>query len=127
LEHNPESLAAVTEDDDLSTYWQACFWGGRSEYFLKVSKELEERTDKDLEKNIIAKFWDESFLNKYFIENKNLVYTYDPSYSYPATRPIPGPFKKKIVHDEDPKVMGKATSIKNTLMKDTVPGYKRPD
>jgi hypothetical protein len=29
FETNPKSCAAISEDDDISTYWQGCLWGGR--------------------------------------------------------------------------------------------------
>lgn len=98
FDFNPLSKASVNENDDLSTYWQACFWGGKGKEFLELSKELEKRTNQDFEKKVIALWHDESHLNKYFIERKEKVYTYDPSYAYPQKRPIIKPFKKKIVH-----------------------------
>jgi len=98
FEFNPISKAAVSENDDLSTYWQGCFWGGKTKEVLNLSKELEKRTNADFKKDFIAAWHDESHLNKYFIERKKEVYTYNPSYAYPKKRPIPKPFKKKIVH-----------------------------
>jgi len=98
FEVNPNSRAAVNRKDDLSNYWVGAFWGGQSNSILKLSKELEKRINKDLKENFIAKWHDESHLNKYFVENKHLVYTLDPSYAYPEFKPIPKPFKKKIVH-----------------------------
>ena len=74
------------------------FWGGKTKEVLKLSKELEKRTNIDLKKGIIPVWHDESYLNKYFIEHKKDVYTYNPSYAYPQKRPILKPFKKKIVH-----------------------------
>ena len=110
LEHNVKSEACVKKDEDFSIYWQACFWGGKSKEFLQAIDEMEKRTDKDIKKNIIAKWWDESFLNKYLIENKKNVFTVDPSYSWTQQKPIPFGFKKKIIHvDENPpELKGKA-------------------
>ena len=98
FEYNQNSLASVKKDDDLSVYIQACFWGGKSNYLLKLIRVLKKRIELDLKNNVIAKMQDESHLNKYFVENKNLFYVYNPSYSYPKSRPIPKPFKKKIIH-----------------------------
>lgn len=98
FEFNPRSLAAVNKEDDLSTYWVGTFWGGQTNDILKLLKELEKRTDIDFKNNVIAKWHDESHLNKYFIERKHLVHTLNPSYTYPENKPIPKPFKKRIVH-----------------------------
>lgn len=98
FEYNPNSLAGVNKNDDLSVYIQACFWGGKSNYILKLVEVLKKRIELDLKNNVIAKMQDESHLNKYFVENKNLFYVYNPSYAYPKSRPIPKPFKKKIIH-----------------------------
>jgi len=97
FEYNLKSLAGVDKEDDLSVYIQACFWGGKTDYVLKLTKELKKRIEIDFKNNIIAKIQDESHLNKYFIENKNLFQIYNPSYAYPE-RPIPKPFKKRIIH-----------------------------
>ncbi len=103
FEQNPKSLASVKEGDDLSTYWQACFWGGKSKDFLKATEKLEKDTEIDIKNGIIAKWWDESFLNKYLIDNKKDVYTVDPSYSWTQAKPMPFGFKKRIIHvDENP-------------------------
>jgi hypothetical protein len=107
FERNPQSLAAIRRGDNISTYWQACFWGGKSKDFLKATKIMEKQTDIDIEKKIIAKWWDESFLNKYLIDNKKDVFTCDPSYSWPIQRKIPGPFRARIIHvDENPPDTG---------------------
>jgi len=98
FEKNPISTAAVTNEDDLSIYWQGCFFGGKRDYFLKLSEELEKRIDKDLKNNFVANWNDEPHLIKYFIENKDKVFTFNPSYSYPEGMPIQKPFRKKIIH-----------------------------
>ena len=98
FEKSPLSLAAVNNGEDLSIYNVGAFWGGQKDYFLNLIAELEKRVDIDLKNNIIAKWHDESHLNKYFIENRHLVYTLDPSYAFPELKPIPRPFKKKFVH-----------------------------
>ena len=97
FEHNPNSLAGVNKNDDLSVYIQACFWGGKSDHVLKLVKELKKRIEIDAKNNIMAKMQDESHLNKYFLENKTLFHIYNPSYAYPE-RIIPKPFKKRIIH-----------------------------
>ncbi len=82
-EMNSQSSASVAEGDDTSTYWQGCFWGGQSKDIFKLSRELARRIDSDLSRDVIARWHDESHLNKYFLENRSLVHTYDPGYAYP--------------------------------------------
>lgn len=98
-ELNPRSTAGVNKNEDLTNYYVGSFWGGKSDDVLKLLKDLEKRIDTDLKNKIIAKWHDESQINKYFIERKDSVYTHDPSYSYPKLKPIPKPYKKKVIHD----------------------------
>ena len=98
FELNSQSLACVEPTDDLSTYWQGCFWGGHAKDILEMSSQLAKRIDQDLENNIIAQWHDESHLNKYFIEQKNSVYTYDSGYAYPETLGNQLNFERKFIH-----------------------------
>lgn len=67
--------------------------GGKKETFLKVSKELERRTDIDYEKGVIATWHDESQINRYVLENGCKLM--DSSYGYPEGWNIP--FKAKLI------------------------------
>ncbi len=98
FEFRKESRAGVSRDDNLSDYCAGTFFGGQSKAFLELARELEKRIDIDWNKNIIAKWHDESHLNKYFIERKPLVHTLDSSYIYSELKPIPNPFKRKFIH-----------------------------
>ena len=46
------SLASVKKEDDLSTYWQASFYGGKQKEFIEMIKEIKRRIDVDVEKKI---------------------------------------------------------------------------
>lgn len=96
FEFNKNSLACVDFEDDLSTYWQGCLWGGKVENAIKMSEFLEEQIELDLKNNVIAVWHDESHMNKYFIKNKNIVHTLDSGFAYPETMNIP--YSKKIIH-----------------------------
>ncbi|MEE8585949.1 MAG: hypothetical protein V3T83_13975 [Acidobacteriota bacterium] len=116
FERNQASMAGVGEDDDLSIYWQACFWGGRRDAFLEAVRLMEVWTDIDLGRGIVAKWWDESFLNKYLAGRRAIVHTYPPSYAWPARKPVPGSFRMKLVHvDDNPDALRDAPSIKATI------------
>lgn len=113
FEFNPISTASVSHNDDLSDYCVGAFWGGQRESLLKLLEILEKRIDQDLSKNYVAKWHDESHLNKYLIENKFDVHILDPSYAYPELKPMPPRFKKKVVH------------LLNSPIKKNTPGKKR--
>jgi hypothetical protein len=61
-----------------SIYYQACFWGGITKNFLKLSKTITNWVNQDLEKKVEPIWLDESYLNKYFLLNppKTLSHTY---------------------------------------------------
>jgi len=79
-------------------YYQGCFWGGKTPDVLKMIDELQYRVEDDLKRNVIALWHDESHLNKYFIENPDLVHTYGPEYAYPELFKDQCTFKPKIIH-----------------------------
>jgi len=64
-------------------YWQGCLWGGKANSVIELCEILSNRIDKDLEKNIIAEWHDESHLNKFFLENILKVKTLQPEYAFP--------------------------------------------
>ena len=99
FERNPLSLAFVSPREKFHIYRQGCFWGGKKNAVLAMAEKLSENTEKDLSKNIIAIYWDESHLNRYFIDNEESVHTLEPSYAYPEhTRYVSLPYPKKIIH-----------------------------
>jgi hypothetical protein len=67
-ETNQKSLACV-EKDQGKKYYQGCFQGGSTFNFIKMVETLSTNIIKDLNKNIIAEWHDESHMNKYFIDN----------------------------------------------------------
>ena len=65
---------------------------------VELVKELDRRTKVDEANGIIAKWHDESQINKYFIERKRLVHTLDPCYAHPEVFDSMMPDEPKIVH-----------------------------
>ena len=98
METDQRSSAAVSEDEDAPIYYQGCLWGGRVGPVLEMIETLNQRTKSDLDKGVIAKWHDESHLNKYFIENKDRVVTLSPSYAFPEVFEQYCDFEKKIIH-----------------------------
>jgi histo-blood group ABO system transferase len=91
-ETRQESTAYVPSNKGV-TYCAGGFNGGTSKAFLKMSKTIKERVDKDLEKDVIAIWHDESQMNRYFIDNVPKLL--NPSYCYPESWNIP--FEKKLL------------------------------
>lgn len=66
-----------------STYVIGAFFGGTSKAFLSLCKVLKANIEDDLKKNVIAKWHDESHLNRYIIGRKS-VRIISPEYCYPV-------------------------------------------
>ena len=98
FETDIKSRAHVTESDDTTMYWQGCLWGGKIPEVCAMIDELMERTNLDLKDGIVAKWHDESHINKYFIENKDNVHTLGPQYAFPEVFADHCHFSPKIVH-----------------------------
>lgn len=88
---------AYVPNDKHDKYYAAAFVGGKAENFLEMARTISERVQIDEKNGIIAKWHDESHLNKYF--NENPPYNLSPSYMFPEE--LIGnpnyPFKPKIV------------------------------
>jgi len=69
-------------------YFAGGFNGGSSQEFLKRSRIMTENIHKDLEKNIVAVWHDESHLNRYLVDNPPTVIL-TPSYCYPERWKLP--------------------------------------
>ena len=95
-EKRKQSTAYVA-DENHNKYYAAAFVGGKSENFLQMAKIISERVEEDERNGIIAKWHDESHLNKYF--NENPPTDLSPSYMFPGDLRDPSeyPFKPKIV------------------------------
>lgn len=67
-ERNPNSEAYIPYGSN-NRYFCGGFIGGSSEEFLRMSREIIKRIEKDFSKGIIAVWHDESHINKYFYQN----------------------------------------------------------
>jgi hypothetical protein len=95
---NPKSKACVTEDMDLSVYYQGCLWGGKVPQIFDMLKELDRWTREDLSNNASPIWYEESYFNKFFILNKEKVHTLGPEYAYPEFFTEYCNFEPKMVH-----------------------------
>lgn len=92
-ERNPNSKAYVPYGQGLC-YYAGGFNGGNSDTFLKMAKTIFEWKKIDESNNIIPVWHDESYMNRYMIDNppSNIL---SPSYCYPESWNIP--FKKILL------------------------------
>jgi hypothetical protein len=98
FETNSLSLASITKEDNTSTYWQGCLWGGKVPKIFEMMEELDYRIKEDEKNNITAIWHDEIHMNKFFIENKENVNTLSPSFAFPEDFKQYCEFEEKIVH-----------------------------
>jgi hypothetical protein len=91
-ESNQNSTAYIAPDAG-KYYFAGGLIGGRTKEFLEMCKQLKSNIDKDLSQDIIAKWHDESHINKYFtqLEPKRL----HPGYCYPQGWFLP--FRQKTL------------------------------
>lgn len=92
-ERSKNSLAYVPHGDEIETYYQGCFFGGERNSFLKMVHELKNNIQIDLKNNVIPIWWDESHMNRYFIDNRPK--TLHSGYAYPESIKI----------DHEPKII----------------------
>tara|TARA_B100000925_G_scaffold174515_1_gene131528 strand:+ start:17491 stop:18168 length:678 start_codon:yes stop_codon:yes gene_type:complete len=92
-ETNPNSLAYI-DPNDQNQYFAGGFNGGTSEEYLKMAKNLADNIDIDFKNGIIAKWHDESHMNRYFFDNTPTKIL-NPSYCYGESMNIP--FDKKLI------------------------------
>ena len=93
-----ESAAGISGDDDTSIYFQGCLWGGKMPHVLGMIRELAQRTQFDLSRDVIAQWHDESQMNKFFCERREDVHVMGPEYAYPECFGAYCTFEPKIVH-----------------------------
>lgn len=91
-ERNPASTAYIPYEV-RGRYYFGALQGGRKKDFLEMCGTLKEAINKDLKRNLIAQWHDESHLNRYFIDHPPTL-SLDPGYAYPEGWNLP--FNKKI-------------------------------
>lgn len=92
FETNKDSEAFI-ESKDARYYVAGGLSGGIAKDYLAMGEEIIKMVDKDLEKDIIAVWWDESHLNKHFALKGHHFKVLDPGYIVPEQRLETFPFK----------------------------------
>jgi hypothetical protein len=102
-ETRTDSEAYVSAEMAGPIYWQGCLWGGRTGAVLEMVGELKNRTDRDASRNIIARWHDESQMNRYFLERTNDIHTIGPEFAYPTGWGKSLGLEARILHVEHKK------------------------
>lgn len=92
-ENNPISTAYIKREKKQYHYYMGSLNGGTAEEYLKLIKECSKNIHIDYNNNHIAKYHDESHLNKYLTKNDCLALS--PAYAYPEGSKLP--FLPKII------------------------------
>jgi histo-blood group ABO system transferase len=92
--HKEQNSLAYISDEEGSNYFAGGFQGGSSEKFLNMCNTITHWMEKDLLNNVIPIWHDESYMNRYAINNPPTAIC-SPSYCYPENWILP--FSKKII------------------------------
>jgi histo-blood group ABO system transferase len=84
-ETRPQSTAYISPHEG-TCYFAGGFYGGKTENVLAMAETITNNIKKDLEKNIVAVWHDESHLNRYFVDHKPTI-VLNPSYCWPEYPP----------------------------------------
>ena len=96
---NPLSNAYIDDSImDMSVYYQGCLWGGKVPYIFDMIRKIDEWTKEDITKNIQARFYEESYMNKWFLTHRDDTQTLAPDYAFPEMFEQYCDFSKKMVH-----------------------------
>jgi len=100
FESNSRSTAYINPLAPKNTYYQGCFWGGKVPQIIQMISLLKKNIDEDLKNSIVARWHDESHLNKFFADNYQNVFTHDAGFCYPECMKGMLPVEPKIMHIE---------------------------
>jgi hypothetical protein len=95
---NPESNACVKDILDMDIYWQGCLWGGKIPYVFDMMREIDNWTKDDVNNGVQARYYEESYMNKWFLMHREETKTLHPSFAFPELFENYCNFPKKIVH-----------------------------
>lgn len=96
---NPLSNAYIDDSIlDMSVYYQGCLWGGKVPYIFDMIKQIDSWTKDDVQKNISARYYEESYMNKWYLTHRDDTITLSPEYAYPEMFADYCKFPNKMMH-----------------------------
>lgn len=98
-ETNPNSNAYIPDNQPI-TYVAGGFLGGKKDIFLEAAKIIDIHITDDYNRGIIARWHDESHLNRYYVDNKEKIVLLDSCYLSKKSKDCKNP---KIIpfHDNE--------------------------
>jgi hypothetical protein len=82
----------------MDIYWQGCLWGGKIPYVFDMMREIDNWTKDDVNNGVQARYYEESYMNKWFLMHREETKTLHPSFAFPELFENYCNFPKKIVH-----------------------------
>jgi len=104
FETNPKSTAYMT-NEQAYCYYRGCTFGGTSTAFIRMCRVLKKNIDEDAKNGIMARWHDESHLNRYFLNHRPK--TVDVRYVF-AEEWKSGPAKRKALRGVQPYIIMRA-------------------
>ncbi len=92
-ERRPDSAAFVPLAQGRR-YYAGGFNGGRTACFMAMALELVDMINRDMQRNLVARWHDESYFNRFLVDHPPTV-ELPPAYCYPGRKTIP--FERKLV------------------------------
>lgn len=107
-DRNEKSNAYVDDDlIDMDMYFQGCLWGGKIPYIFDLMREIDNWTKEDISRDTVGEYYEESYLNKWFLQNREEVNTLSSEYAYPELFKQHCDFPNRMMHlAKDNKLLG---------------------
>jgi hypothetical protein len=83
---------------DMSVYYQGCLWGGKVFHIFDMMRQIDLWTKKDLGNNVSARYFEESYMNKWFLTHRDDTHTLSSEYAYPEMFANYCTFQNKMMH-----------------------------
>lgn len=93
-----DTNACVKNIIDMNIYWQGCLWGGKVPHVFDMMRAIDGWTKDDVSRGVQAKYYEESYMNKWFLLNRKDTHTLSPSFAFPEMFERHCSFEKKIAH-----------------------------
>ena len=83
---------------DMEIYYQGCLWGGKIPHVFDMMREIDKWTQEDVLRESVGQYYEESYLNKWFLTHRNEVHTLAADYAYPQMFAQYCDFPNKMMH-----------------------------
>ena len=92
---------------DMKIYYQGCLWGGKIPHVFDMMREIDKWIQEDVLRESVGQYYEESYLNKWFLIYRDEVHTLASDYAYPQMFAQYCDFPNKMMHlAKDNKSLG---------------------